>query len=156
MSATALPRPAAVAVDTPSAWDAVTRLGSASLCAVPALLTLYLSFNSGGFFAGATGFAVAVLAGTVALRMAFVKDAFGGFSRLLLIAIAALAVYSLWSLISANWSHSSGRALLQFNLANLYLFALILFGSWARTRRRVRWTLVLTWLAMFAVCVAAL
>jgi O-antigen ligase len=33
---------------------------------------------------------------------------------------------------------------------------LILFGSWARDRFCVRWTLILLWLSMLAVCVAAL
>jgi O-antigen ligase len=132
------------------------KLGAFSVAALPALLTLYLSFNSGGFFASATGVAVAVLAGTVALRMALVRDAFGGFSRPLLIAVGALAVYSLWSLISMRWSHSPSRALDDFDLANVYLFALILFGSFARTHRRVRWIVILTWLAMLAVCLSGL
>jgi hypothetical protein len=132
------------------------KLGTFLLAALPALLTLYLSFNSGGFFASATGVAVVVLAGAVALRMALVRDAFGGFSRALLVAVGALAVYSLWSLISMRWSHSPSRALLDFNLTNVYLFALVLFGSFARSDRRVRWTLILIWLSMLAVCLAGL
>jgi O-antigen ligase len=131
-------------------------LGSIALAALPGLLILYLSFNSGGFFASATGVAVAVLAAGVALRMVLAQDPFGGFSRPLLVAVGGLAVYALWSLISVRWSHSPARALLAFNLANVYLFALILFGSWARTQRRARWTLILTWLSMLAVCVASL
>jgi len=132
------------------------KLGTCSLAALPALLTLYLSFNSGGFFASATGVAVVVLAGAVALRMALARDAFGGFSRPLLVAIGALAIFSLWSLISMQWSHSPSRALVAFDLTNVYLFALILFGSFARTHRRVQWILILTWVSMLAVCVAGL
>ena len=132
------------------------RLGALSLAALPGLLTLYLSFNSGGYFAGATAVAVVVLAGTVAFRMALVRDPFAGFSRPLRIATAGLAFFSVWSLISSRWSHAPSRALLDFDLANLYLFALILFGSSTRSARRVRWTLILTWLSMLAVCLAAL
>lgn len=138
----------------------ITRLGrnagAAALAALPGILTIYLSFNTGGFFAGAQGAVVAVLAGTVAVRMAVVRDPFAGFSRPLRIAIATLAFYSLWSLLSSRWSHSPARALLDFDLVNVYLFTLILFGSSARSHRRVHWTVVITWLSMLGVCVVSL
>jgi hypothetical protein len=130
--------------------------GAASLAALPGLLTIYLSFNSGGYFAGAQGAVVAALAFIVAARMALVRDPFGGFSRPLLVAIGALGAYALWSLLSSHWSHSPARALLDFDLANVYLFALILFGSSARSHRRVRWTVVVTCFSMFVVCVVSL
>ena len=150
------PQRVAAAANVARRVDQRRNLGALSLAALPGLLTLYLSFNSGGFFASATGVAVAVLAATVAVRMALVKDVFAGFSRPLLVAVGALGVYSLWSLISMRWSHSPARALIAFDLANVYLFALILFGSWARSERQVRWTMILTWLSMLAVCVASL
>ncbi len=131
-------------------------LGAVALSALPGGLTVYLSFNAGGYFAGATGVAAAILAGVVALRMALVRDVFAGFSRPLVLAICALGFYSLWNLLSASWSHSTARALLEFNLSNVYLFALILFGSSIRSYRRVRWTVALTWVAMLAVCIVAL
>lgn len=131
-------------------------VGALALAALPGALTVFMSFNAGGFYPGAQGVVVAVLAGIVALRMAFVRDPFAGFGWPLRIGIVALAGYSLWSLLSAHWSHSPGRALLDFNLVNVYVFALILFGSSARSHRRVRWTVVLTWLSMLFVCIAAL
>lgn len=131
-------------------------LGALALAALPGLLTLFVSFNAGGFYPGAQGVVVAVLAGSVALRMAFVRHPFAGFGWPLRIAVGALALYSLWSLASAHWSHSPGRALLDFNLVNVYVFVLILFGSSSRSHRRVRWTVILTWLSMLFVCIAAL
>jgi O-antigen ligase len=131
-------------------------LGAGLLAALPGALTLYLSFNSGGFYPGASGVAVAVLALVLAGRMVVVRDPFGGFSRPLLVAVAALAAFSAWTLASGSWSHSSSRALVNFNLVNVYLLTLVLFGSSARSVRRVRWTLGLTALAMLAVCMAAL
>ena len=131
-------------------------VGALALAALPGALTVFMSFNAGGFYPGAQGVVVAVLAGAVALRMAFVRDAFAGFGWPLRIGVGALVCYSLWSLLSARWSHSPGRALLDFNLVNVYLFALILFGSSARSHRRVRWMIVLTWLSMLSVCVVAL
>lgn len=131
-------------------------LGAGALTALPGALTLYLSFNAGGFYPAAQGGAVAILAGVVALRMACVRDPFAGFGRPLRIAVGALAFYSLWSLLSAHWSHAPARALLDFDLVNLYLFTLILFGSATRSQRRLRWMMVSTWLAMLLVCVVAL
>jgi hypothetical protein len=132
------------------------RAGALALAALPGLLTLYMSFNSGGFYPAAQGAVVVILAGLVALRMAFVRDPFAGFGRPLQIAVACLAVFSAWSLLSVHWSHAPARALLDANLANVYLFALILFGSVNRSYRRVRWTVALTWLSMLVVCVLAL
>src|ERR1700716_196413 len=77
--------------------------GTVALAALPGLLTVYLSFNAGGYFPGAQGAVAAVLAGTVALRMAFARDAFAGFGRPLQIGVGALGVYSLWCLISSRW-----------------------------------------------------
>src|SRR5579875_3564338 len=65
--------------------------GAVVLAALPGLLTVYLSFNSGGFFAGAQGAVVAVLATTVAVRMAVLREPFAGFSRALVVAIAGLS-----------------------------------------------------------------
>lgn len=130
--------------------------GAVVLAALPGAATVYLSFNAGGFFAGATGVVVAVLAATVALRMAVVRHPFAGLSWPLVIALGSLGFYSVWTLLSSKWSHAPARALVSFDLVNIYLFALILFGSSLRTHRRVRWALVLTWLSMLGVCIVSL
>jgi O-antigen ligase len=135
---------------------AVRSLAAACLAALPGALTVYLSFNAGGYFAGATAVVVAILAGVIALRMALLRNPFAGFTRPLVVAIALLAFFSLWTLLSAAWSHAPARSLLEFDLVNVYLFALILFGSAARSHRRVRWMVVATWLAMLGVCVVSL
>jgi O-antigen ligase/polysaccharide polymerase Wzy-like membrane protein len=132
------------------------RVGAVGLAALPGLLILYMGFNSGGFYPAAQGAVVAILAGLVALRMAFLRDPFAGFGRPLQIAAAALAAFSVWSLISAHWSHAPARALLDFNLANIYLFTLILFGSATRSHRRLRWMMALTWASMLILSVVAL
>lgn len=130
--------------------------GAVALAALPGLLTLYLSFNAGGFYPGAQGAVVVVLAAVVILRMAFVRDPFAGFSRPLFVAVAALTTYAVWALMSSRWSHAPARALFEFELASVYLFTVLLFGCTGRSHRRVRLTLVLTWLAMLFVCLAAL
>jgi len=152
----AIDRDASTAATTIDLPRIARNLGALALAALPGALTLFVSFNAGGFYPGAQGVVVAVLAGTVALRMAVVRHPFVGFGWPLRIGVAALGFYSLWSLLSAHWSHSPGRALLDFNLVNVYLFALILFGSSSRSHRRVRWTVILTWLSMLSVCVVSL
>jgi hypothetical protein len=148
--------PAAPAPPRPAGRRAVRGLGAALVVSLPAVLTLYLSFNSGGYFPGATAVAVTVLAGAVVIRMALARDPLAGLSRPLVAVVCGLAAYSLWTLVSAGWSHSPSRALLGFDLANLYLFAVILFGSSSRSDRRVRWMAGLIWAAMLVVCAAAL
>lgn len=126
------------------------------LAALPGLLTLFLSLNAGGFYPGAQGAAVVVLALIVALRMAFVRNPFAGLSRPLQVTVGALAAYSLWSLLSSRWSHSPARATLEFDLANVYLLTVLLIGSTARSHRRMRLTVLLTWGSMLIVCLVAL
>jgi O-antigen ligase len=46
---------------------------------------------------------------------------------------------ALWTLVSSHWSDSSGRALIEFDRVLAYVLALIVFGSVATSRQRVRW-----------------
>ena len=105
---------------------------------IPGAMTLALAFRSGGFFAGATGLAAAEMAVLTAVRFALARKPLVGFSRYLLVAVAAMAVLAGWTLLSANWSHSFARALPAYSEVVLYGLALVCFGSFpfnpARTR----------------------
>ena len=118
---------------------AAGRLAHWALLLLPGALTIYLSFNGGGFFPNTQAFVALVLAIALMLRVALAEEPFAGFSRPLALAAGALALYAIWTLLSASWSDATARALLEFNRALLYLLALVLFGSLARSAADFRW-----------------
>ncbi|MGH2979742.1 MAG: O-antigen ligase family protein [Solirubrobacterales bacterium] len=132
------------------------RLASWALLLLPGGLTIYLSFNGGGFFPNTQAFAALVLAAALALRIAFAEAPFAGFSKSLAVAAGGLGLYALWALLSALWSDAPARALLEFNLALLYLLALLLFGSLSRTATFLRWMVRGLALGVVVVCVCGL
>ena len=52
-----------------------------------------------------------------------------GIGPLAATAIAGMALYSVWTLASAWWSHSPSRALIEFDRAMMYTLALTLTAS---------------------------
>src|SRR3954470_7638850 len=131
----------------------VAGLGSGALAAA---LTLYASFNAGGYFADAVGVACATLLVLLALRIVVVPRPFAGWSRGLTWAAGALALFAAWSLLSLLWSHAPGRAIVEFDRSLAYLATLVLFGSSPWSRARLRWAAYGVALAALAVSVAAL
>jgi hypothetical protein len=125
----------------PRSVDAVSvsRLLDAVLLAVPGLLTIYFSFNSGGYFPASPAFAAIVLVIVLVLRVTLVDDPFAGFSRPLAVAVTAMGAYTVWILASAIWSDAPARALIEFDRAFAYLLLLVIFGSVPRTAARLRW-----------------
>jgi len=109
---------------------------------LPAALIVYLGFNAGGFFAGSTGLAAAVSALLLAAWIGLVRRPFAAVSASSVVALTAIALYAAWSLLSALWSHSSARALIEFDRALLYLLvvglAALVFGRPKQMRMLVR------------------
>jgi O-antigen ligase len=114
-----------------------SRLAAGALLLLPGALTVYLSFNAGGFFPDTYAFVAIALAAVLIARIALAEAPFAGFSRPLAVAVGAFALYTGWTLLSGTWSHSPGRALLEFDRALVYLLALILFGSLPRSPARM-------------------
>jgi len=131
------------------AFEAVT-------VALPGALTVYLSFNAGGYFPGTTALVALVLAVGLALRAVLVPRPFAGAGWPLAIAGGAVALFAAWVLASAAWSHAPARALVEFERVLLYLLLLLLFGSLARDPARTRRMLRGLVVGIFVVCVAAL
>lgn len=123
---------------------------------VPGAMTVALAFNSGGYFAGATGLAAAEMAVLTAIRFTLARKPLVGVSRWLLIAAAAMAVLAGWTLLSATWSDSFARALAPFSLAVLYGLALFCFGSFPFNPSRTRTMAYGVAGAIVLVCAAAL
>src|SRR5437764_213225 len=64
----------------------VEQLSDWALLALPGLLVLYISFNSGGFFPQTAGFAAAALVVLLILRTTLTEQPFAGFSAPLAVA----------------------------------------------------------------------
>jgi O-antigen ligase len=117
---------------------AALALDVATILLLPAL-TIYLGLNAGGYFADTTGWAAAAVAIGLAVRFAVSGGplARGGWSMAL--AAGGLAAFALWTLLSAVWSDTLGRAVVEFDRSLLYLLVLLVFASLERPRAALRW-----------------
>jgi O-antigen ligase len=124
--------------------------------ALPGVLTAFLAFRAGGFFADVTALAVLVLAIAVLLRITVAVEPFAGWSRSAAVTVAAAAGLASWTLISAAWSEAAGGALIEFDRALLYTLLLALFATVPRARGDL--SIVLRWVlaALIAAAVAGL
>ncbi len=132
------------------------RAGLAALLALPAGLTVFLAFNSGGMFEVTTAFAALVVLVVAAVAVALAPQPLAGLSRLGALACGLLALFALWTLLSAQWSDATGRALVSFDRVLLYLAILALFACIPRSEQRFRWLLRGLLLATAAVALAGL
>lgn len=103
-----------------------------------AAATLYLSFNAGGFFVSAPALVLLGLLLCMLLRFTIAARPLEGIGTEAAIAIAGMALYSVWTLASAVWSHAPARALIEFDRAMLYTVALTLAASFPKRDGRQR------------------
>jgi O-Antigen ligase len=134
-------------------WGSV---GLVSLALLAPAALVYLSFNAGGYFPSAPGFVAIVFAQALVLRTTLAARPFEGFSRALAVPLAALALYAVWQLASALWSHATARALDSYDRTLLYVLAFALFGSLRYTRERVGWLVRMLVVGLAAVCLIGL
>jgi len=123
---------------------------------LPAALTLYLAFHSGGFFPAATSLAAAELAIAVAGVLVLARRPLEPPGVALVAAVAALAALAAWTLLSGSWSGSMARALPEYARALLYALALVLSGLLPFDAGRIRWMLYGLAAAIVAICTLAL
>ena len=105
------------------------QLARGALMLLPGALVVFMGFNAGGNFPIAPALAAIVLVQILLLRIIYAREPFEGVARTTLVAIAALALYGGLTLLSALWSQSLGRALIELDRTWLYLVVLLLFGS---------------------------
>ncbi len=141
----------------PGTLDATvaSRAANAAVLALPGALTVYFAFNAGGFFPETPAVVAIVLILVLVIRVTTAEDPFAGFSWPLGVAAAALALYSVWTLLSGTWSDAPSRALIEFDRVLVYLVALVLFGSIPRSTRSLRWMVRGLALGIVVVLVAA-
>ena len=126
-----------------------------SRLAAPAAGTAALCFSTGGFFPGAVAVAAIVAIVAVVLRLTLAPRPWEGWSVGLSVGAGALALFAVWTLVSAQWSDAPGRALIEFDRALLYLAVLVLFGLFAARAGDLGTLLRWTAAAIACVCVAA-
>ena len=130
-------------------------LAEIALALLLAGITIFLSFHSGGFFAGATSLAAAETAVAIVLLLVLARRPFEGLSIPLAVAVVSMGGLAAWTLLSADWSDSMARALPEYTRALLYALTLLLFGLLPFDARRVRWMVYGLAAAIFAVCVTS-
>jgi O-antigen ligase len=119
-------------------------------------LVVFMGFNAGGYFPAAPAVAAIVLAQILLVRIVRSRNPFEGLAPATLVAIGALGLYAALTLASALWSHSSSRALIEFDRACLYLLVLILFGTVRASASNMRWLIRGLALGASIVCLAGL
>jgi len=158
--AVAIEMDAPVTGDPPTTDDAPgTRAGGLAVTALmllPGALIVFMGFNAGGYFPSTPAVAALVLAQILLVRIMQSRRPFEGLAPVTLIAIAALGLYALMTLLSAAWSHSTSRALIEFDRAWLYLLILVLFGSVRASRQDLRWLIRGLVIGASVVCLAGL
>lgn len=128
--------------------NASARFAVGTVLVLPAALTLYFGFNSGGFFV--------ILAIGLAVRVTLAESPFAGLSKLSFLAVVALAAYALWTLISGFTSGAPARALLEYDRVLLYLLALVLLGSFSVSDARLEVAVRALAAAVLVICLAGL
>lgn len=139
-----------------STMDMVARGSEWALALAPGLLIIYFGFNGGGYFPGADAFVAVVLAIVLALRIWLAPEPFAGYGPLAAAAAGLLLLFGVWTLLSGTWSDAPGRALVEADRVLLYLLALLLFASVARSADRMRLILRSIVGGAFIVCAVGL
>jgi hypothetical protein len=119
-------------------------------------LTGYASFRSGGFLAGTPALLAVAVGILLVLRVTLAEDPFAGFNRGITIPAAALGLYAVWTLVSAVWSDTPARAMIEFDRALLYWLVFLLCGSLIADHRRLAWAVRGVALAVLVVATGAL
>jgi O-antigen ligase len=129
---------------------------TAGTLAVPAVLTVWLAFNAGGFFAGEQAIVVLVLAVALAVGVLTAREPFAGLSVWAAVPAGALAALAGWALISSSWSDATGRALLEHQRPLAYALVLVLLAMTPVTEIRLRRLIRLMAAAFVIVAVSGL
>jgi hypothetical protein len=127
-----------------------------ALMLLPGALIVFLGFNAGGYFPVTPAVAAIVLVQILIVRIMQSSRPFEGLAPVTLLAVAALAGYAAFTLASALWSHSTGRALIELDRAWLYLLVLLLFGTVRGSTQNLRWLVRGLVIGASIVCISGL
>jgi hypothetical protein len=127
-----------------------------ALMLLPGALVVFMAFNAGGFFPAAPAAAAIVLAQILLVRVVRSRDPLEGLAPAALVAIACLGLYAALTVGSALWSHSTSRALIEFDRACMYLLVLVLFATVRASASNLRWLIRGLAVGAWVVCLAGL
>jgi len=133
-----------------------SRLALTALMLLPGGLVVFTGFNAGGYFPATPAIVAVVLTQILLVRIVRSRRPLQGLAPVTLVAIAALGSYALMTLVSASWSGSASRALIEFDRAWMYLLILVLFGTVRASTRDLRWLIRGLVLGISIVCLAGL
>jgi O-antigen ligase len=133
-----------------------SRRAVTALMLLPGALVVFTGFNAGGYFPATPAIVAVVLTQILLVRIVRSRRPFEGLGPVTLVAVAALGLYALMTLVSASWSHSTGRALIEFDRAWMYLLILVLLASVRTNARDLRWLLRGLVIGISCVCLAGL
>jgi O-antigen ligase len=131
-------------------------LGLVGLMLLPGALIVFLGFNAGGYFPGTPAVAALILTQILLVRIVQARHPFEGLAPASLVAIGALGCYAALTLASGIWSHSTSRALIEFDRAWMYLLVLVLFATVRASTANMRWLVRGLVLGSSIVCIAGL
>ena len=115
--------------------------GRAAAIALVAGLTAWLSFRSGGYFAGSTALATIALVLATLLVVMLPDRPLAHVSPAGAVSMGALLLLTVWTLASGEWSGAPARTLNEYQRALLYLLAFSLFASLGGALGNARWLL---------------
>jgi hypothetical protein len=139
-----------------SARSVIDATANGALLCAPALLVVYFSFDSGGFFPDSVALGDIVVALLLVVRLGLAERPLAALGRRALVPLVGFAGLAGWALLSQVWSHAPGRATVAFDRDLLYALTFALFATIGGTRERLVWALRALALAMAAVAAVAL
>jgi O-antigen ligase len=123
---------------------------------LPGALVALLGLQAGGFFPQSYASVASALAVILAIVVTVVRRPTGGLTAPAAVGLGALALLALWMLLSSQWSHAPGRALVEYVRTLLYVLVLALCALPAPRETKLAWGLRGVAAGMAIVCGAAL
>ena len=132
------------------------RTATCALLCAPALLVVFFSFSSGGFFPDSVAIGDMAVGFVLVIQLGLAGRPLAAIGRGALVPLVGLTGLAGWALLSQVWSHAPGRAAIAFDRDLLYLLAFVLFAVLGGTRDRLAWAIRGVAMAMAAVAAVAL
>jgi hypothetical protein len=139
-----------------AAQATIRRTATAALLTAPAVLVVFFSFSSGGFFPDSVALGALAVGVLLVVRLAVAERPLAAFGPAALVPLVGLAGLAGWALLSQFWSHAPGRATIGFDRDLLYALTFALFASLGSTRARLTWAVRAVAFAMAAVAALSL